>query len=126
MPVDVRDYFVAMNGCSAGGYGYGMIRFWNLDEVKSVAEEIPGNAPPTAAVIQSAYREPLAGGEHYFVFADFLHDLQLYAIHLSSSQNGLNPVIVLDGSAPIKIADSFSHFVDLYITSPKSLRLLVD
>jgi hypothetical protein len=125
MPVDFRCYFMTMNG-SAGAYGYGMIRFWKLDEVKSIAEEID-NTLPTASVIQAAYLEPIEGAEHYFVFADFLHESQLYAIHLSLSQDdGVNQVVVLDGSAPIKVADTFSQFVDVYITSPECLRLVVD
>jgi hypothetical protein len=126
MPVDFRDYFLTMNGCSAGGYGYGIVRFWNLEEVKTVAEEIPGNRPPTATVIQSTYNESIEGGEEYFVFADVMHDMQLYAIHLSTAQSGLNDIVVIDGSAPWKVANNFSEFIHLYLSSPALLRLVVE
>jgi hypothetical protein len=125
MPPDFKSYFTTMNG-TAGGYGSGIVRFWDLDDVKSVADEIPGDTPPMAAVIQSAYDEPIDGAADYFVFADASHEIQLYAIHLSPSGHGQGEVVLLDGSQPIRVSDTFAQFIDLYINSPGSLRLSVD
>ena len=125
VPPEVRDYFTTMDG-SAGAYADGLIRFWGLDEVKSVAEEIPGDAPSSAAVIQAFYRVPIEGADHYFVFADAMHEAQLYAIHLSSTTGEDNEIVLLDGSAPIPVANSLSQFIERYIDSPEQLRLVVD
>lgn len=124
MPQDFREYLMAMNG-SGGNYGYGIIRFWGLDDIKSLAEEIPGDAPPTAAVIQASYRAPIENGREYYVFADYLDESQLYAIRISPG-GGPNDIVILDGSAPVEVADSFSTFVDLLISSPGKLRIAVD
>jgi len=125
IPADLRHYFMTMNG-TAGDYAYGAIRFWDLDEFKSVAEK-KGNTRPNSSVILTAYHELFNGAECYFIFADFLYDMQLYAIHLSSCENvEANQIIMLDGSAPIEVADTFSAFVDTYIESPERLRLLID
>jgi SMI1 / KNR4 family (SUKH-1) len=125
MPSDLKSYFAAMNGW-ADAYGDGVIRFWSLEEFRSVADEVPGDTPPTAAVIQAKYQEPIADGEHYFVFADALHEAQLYAIDLAPPRGGLNDVALLDGTEPSKVADSFSHFVELYLSDPSRLRLFDD
>lgn len=123
MPPDLRGYLVEMNG--SADYAFGLIRFWSLDEMKSVAQAV-SDTPPSAAVIQAAYRQGIDDAAHYFVFADFLHESQLYAIHLSSSLDHPNQIKLLDGTAPVKVADSFAEFADLYIASPESLRLCVD
>lgn len=116
---------MTLNG-TAGAYAHGIIRFWNLDEFKSLADVIE-NTKPTSAVIQATYHERIKGAESYFIFADFLHESQLYAIHLSLYENAeANHIIMLDGSAPIVVADNFSAFIDTYIMSPQSLRLSVD
>ena len=107
LPDDIRDYFLLMNG-SDGSPSYGIMRFWSIEEVKTVAEEI-SRTPPKAAVIQAQYGKPFPGAEHYFVFADVLYEIQLYAIRLSPPGAGLGEIILLDGSPPLKMANSFSH-----------------
>ncbi|MBC8353253.1 MAG: SMI1/KNR4 family protein [Planctomycetes bacterium] len=124
IPTDLREYFRAMNG-SADAYAYGIIRFWGLNEVESVVDVV-SRADPSSAVIQTAYRDGFEDAEHYYVVADFLHELQLYAIKLLPSQRGPNEVIILDGSPPTRVADSFSEFVDFYVDSPERLHLAID
>jgi hypothetical protein len=124
MPSDLADYFATINGTD--GDAYGIIHFWDLSEVKTVEEEILAKSGPGSAVIQAAYSAPTTFGKHYFVFADCLYEAQLYAIRLSLSQHGANDVILLDGGEPIEVAESFSHFVELYIKEPGRLRLILD
>jgi hypothetical protein len=123
VPPDLRTYFITMNG-TAGDYAYGIIRFWSLDELQSISQEISAKRTHKA-LIQSRYREPIEEGDTFFVFADCLHEAQLFAIYLSP-QVKANPVIILDGDQPRKVADSFSHFVELYLASPERLQLIVD
>ena len=125
MPADLRSYFMTMNG-SAGEYAYGIIRFWNLNDFKSVEEEMR-NKSSVASQIMYAYRDkPVENAAQYFIFADCMIDSQFYAIHLTSALDGLSRIILLDGSEPVKVADTFSQFIDLYITSPERLRLILD
>src|SRR5688572_5234003 len=57
IPDDLRAYFTELNG-TAGDYTYGIIRFWSIDEVRTVSEEISA-ANPNMAVIQTMYSEPV-------------------------------------------------------------------
>jgi hypothetical protein len=110
---------------SAGNYAFGIIRYWKLDELKTIATE-RRITPHDAAVIVTAYDESVRGANEYFLFADCLHEAQLYALRLSKELSQPNQVILLDGSDPVRVADSFSQFVDRYITSPEQLRLVTD
>ncbi|MBC8355322.1 MAG: SMI1/KNR4 family protein [Planctomycetes bacterium] len=123
IPMDLRSYFTDLNG-TAGDYAYGIIRFWSLDEVQSVTKEI-SEKKTSSSLIQSAYADPIDGGDNFFVFADCMHEAQLYAIKLSLTETN-NPVILLDGGEPIVVAESFSDFVERYLTTPEDLRLEVD
>ena len=123
MPEDLRTYFSDLNG-TAGDYAYGLIRFWGLEEVRSIREEIAAKSE-CEAVIQSKYSDAVENSDSYFVFADFMHEAQLYAIYLSS-RDVLNQVILLDGESPTVVADSFSDFLERYIAAPEDLRLNID
>ena len=123
LPEDLRSYFLDLNG-TEGDYAHGIIRFWSLDECVTVANEIQ-SAGSRAALIQSAYDQPSAEMNNYFIFADHLHESQLYAIRLRPETEP-NSVVVLDGSQPAEVAASFSDFVRRYLATPESLRLVVD
>lgn len=123
MPDDMQSYFVEANG-TGGDYAFGLLRLWGLDEIQTVSE-LMSAASKNMAVIQATYEEPVENGDFLFVFADFLHESQLYAIHLSSRDEP-NRVMLLDGSEPTIVADSFLQFVELYLSTPERLRLEVD
>jgi hypothetical protein len=123
IPGDLRTYFIELNG-TAGDYAYGIIRFWSIDECRTLEHEISA-AIPGMAVIQATYGEPIEGYDQFFVFADYLHESQLYAIRLSSATQP-NPIVMLDGGEPVVVADSFSDFVKRYLTAPEELRLEAD
>jgi|TARA_B110000116_G_C16445452_1_gene406826 hypothetical protein len=122
IPEDLRSYFIEVNG-TAGNYAYGILRFWSIDEFRTVTQETSATRSPNHSVIQSAYSEPIDDGESFFVFADCMWDVQLYAIHLSTSDTP-NNIILLDGGKPTVVAKSFSDFVERYLTSPDDLRLM--
>jgi hypothetical protein len=124
MPVDLANYFREVNG-SGEVYAFGMLRFWNLEEVATL-KEVVERTPRQAAVIQADYSIEPGSASDLFVFADYLHESQLYAIHLADLEAQRNYVVLLDGTQPIRVADSFSDFIDLYIHSPERLRLSAD
>lgn len=123
LPDDVRAYFLEVNGTN-GDYACGIIRFWSLDEFATL-EQVIGASGSRAAVIQSAYDGSTGKRGDYFVFADHMHEAQLYAIRLRPESEP-NQVVVLDGGEPVVVAGSFTDFIRRYLKSPESLRLVVD
>lgn len=123
IPHDLRSYFRELNG-TAGDYAFGIVRFWSIDECKSVESELASKRQHRA-LIHSAYQQPVQHGEDYFIIADCMHEVQLYAIDLSSA-GALNQVIVLDGGPPRDVATSFSDYVERYLARPESLGLVTD
>lgn len=123
IPEDMRAYFREVNG-TAGDYAYGIIRFWNIEEVRTLAQELMAKRT-SMALIHSRYTTPIQDEGTLFVFADYMHESQLYAIQLSPGAQR-NPVIMLDGSDPTEIAISFTDFVERYLTTPEELRLMID
>lgn len=104
LPEEVRAYFAHLNGMPESGSDAEFVRFWPLDCVRSVAEELRHQepAPPPAA--------------RYFCFADYSVWCNAYAVRLSS--DGLGPadvVAVYGGTDLIPTASSFSEFLRQYI-----------
>lgn len=125
LPHDFRNYLLTVDGLNYA-YSYGMISFWELERIKPVTAEIPGSTPTGAPVVQGSATVTFKDADKYFVFADFMHDMQLYAIRLSGNLQEPNDVIVIGRDSPLTVASSFSEFVDLYFQSPQSLYLSVD
>jgi len=123
LPDDLNAYFSELNGTD-GDYAYGIIRFWALDEVASLEQEIQ-SISSRASVIQATYGSPTAEMKDYFVFADHMHEAQLYAIRLGPASKN-NMVVMLDGGEPVEVASSFSDFINQYMTNPEALKLTVD
>lgn len=102
MPEDLRDYFASVNGFDGSEHWMtdeNVITFLSLDEVRPVSE----------------YWSPdVAGGDSYFVFADYSISAYVYAIRLLNVSGG-NPVVVLYDRTPIEVAGSFSEFVVGYL-----------
>ncbi|MCA9147152.1 MAG: SMI1/KNR4 family protein [Planctomycetales bacterium] len=124
LPDDFKSYLLEVNG-TCDDYVVGIVRFWSIDEVKTVAREV-ANTPLDASVIQPLYRHGFVGDDSYYVFADLQHELQLYAIRLSKSLEVPNDVVLLNGDPPFVIASSFARFVDLYVASSPVLRMVWD
>lgn len=123
VPDDLRSYLIEIDGTS-GDYAYGIIRFWCLAEICSISEELQSKRH-AKGLIHSCYDRPFEEERNYFVFADHMHEAQLYAIQLTLTNNH-NSIVMLDGSAPVKVADSFTEFVMRYLSAPESLKLTVD
>lgn len=124
LPGDMKDTYSAFNG-SLFPASPGMLVFWKLADVISVQESIK-RTPRNAAVIQNAYREiNTTYLQGFFVFADAMWEAQLYAIRLLPARNyeGGNEVIVLDGSTAVKVASTFTEFIERFIQQPVSLML---
>jgi len=104
LPEDVREHFALVNGF--GGSEYWMtdenvITFLALNEMKPLSE---------------AWSPKIAEAASYFVFADYSLSAHVYAIRLLDSPGNDNPVVVAyDDENIVKVASSFSEFVQGYV-----------
>jgi hypothetical protein len=99
LPEDVADYFRAVDGMNEDESDELGIRFWSLDELRPVVEELP-------AADGDAFKD-------YFVFADYSMWAHGYAVRLDQIAND---VIIVGGEKPIAVAPSFREFLQLYLT----------
>ena len=124
LPTELRAYFESCNGTN-GDYAYGMICFWSLEQLRTVESELIGPKRDCPAMVQSAYKSVPSGSGEFYVFADLMHESQLYAIRLG--QPGIaNIIIVLDGDTPREVAGSFGRFLALYMHAPGSIGAVTD
>lgn len=105
LPMDLRDYFLCVNGMPSGVCDEVLIRFWMLEEVKPLSEGAPDFSSPRY----------INSPESVFLLADYSIWAHAYAIRLSRNTE-LNEIFVVGGNSPILIFKSFSEFVDSYIT----------
>ena len=104
LPEDVADYFRAVDGMSEDESDQLGIRFWPLDELRPVVEELP-----------AAEADPF---KDYFVFADYSMWAHGYAVRLGQP---VDDVIIVGGESPVAVAPSFREFLQLYLTQPDRL-----
>ena len=102
-PKDMRDYFFQVDGIDQDREGFS---FWRLGDVKPVVE--------AAKAHDLNWLKQLPEAESFFIFADYLSWCWGYAIRLSKDTIDKNEVMLLCCRNPIKIADSFSEFMELY------------
>jgi hypothetical protein len=84
----------------------GMIRFWMLEEVAP----LPDGAP------QYSDGEYVKNPETLFLFADYSIWAHAYAIRLGRTTLDSNEVVIIGYKSPKLISDSFSEFVETYLT----------
>ena len=103
LPSDLRDYFAGVNGFDGSETWMTdneVITFLGLDEVKPLSE----------------YWSPdVANADSYFVFADYSLAAHVYAIRLMNDSGDGNAVVVVYDGKPVKVASSFSEFVEGYL-----------
>lgn len=107
LPGDMRDYLLQLDGTGASwpndqdAKGFS---FWQLTQIRPVNDELASKG-----------LSALPGLERYFAFADFLTWMWAYAIELDSQASLVNRVVLVGKDHPIRVADSFTEFVDLYL-----------
>lgn len=104
LPKDLREYFAAVNGFDGSVHWMtdeNVITFLTLDEMKPLSK---------------AWSPKIANAASYFVFADYSLSAHIYAIWLSNDSEADNPVVVAyDDENLVKVASSFSEFVQGYV-----------
>jgi len=84
-----------------------LIRFWMLDEVKALPEGAPDYASP----------HYIESPESLFLFADFSLWAHAYAVRLTADPPETNEIFLIGSQTPILLFQSFSEFVDRYLTN---------
>jgi len=107
LPDDLRNYFLCVNGMAPDVMDDQLIRFWMLDEVRPLNECAPEFSHP----------EYIQRAESIFLFADYSIWAHAYGIRLESFPSESNEVFIIGYDSPVKISDSFSNFVDHYLTN---------
>jgi hypothetical protein len=102
---DVADYFRWVDGINEGEWDEHLIRFWPLDEVRPVLQEVPDAS--------KRFRG-------YFVFADYCLWAHGYAVRLGSDEDD---VVIAGAGRTNPGAPSFAGFLELYVTNPEGLFL---
>jgi len=112
LPSDLRKYFTQADGFDqmSGYQDNNGFNFWPLGKIEPVAEHSDG---------QFAFN----GSEAFFLFADYLDFCWAYAIRMGSNGGPAGSVVIVgtETGEPLKIADSFSEFVALYINDESQL-----
>lgn len=98
-PDDFSTYLLTLGGMPMGTWDEHLIRFWQLAEIRPVAD--------------------VEEGLGYFVFADWSISAHEYAIGLSTPARP--DVTLMGGTKPRSIAPTFATFLSKYLSDPSSL-----
>jgi hypothetical protein len=110
LPADFRSFLRLVNGMDENEMDATTgIRFWSLQEIRSVAEEL-GRENESRERFRDLY-----------VFADYSLWAHGYAIRLTGNFNDTNPISIIEAESPIHVATSFSHFLERYLEDPPQL-----
>jgi len=109
LPSDLRAYFLKINGMARHeerelDWDEDLIRFYPLFEFRPLDEEWPDTA--------------VCGARELFVFADRCIWDWGYAIRLSGETGG--DVCIVSGDEPVRVACSFSEFLERYLARDKA------
>jgi len=110
LPADLKEYFLLFNGTSQGNFGDSGYAFFSLEELEPICETSDLNDEE-----KSIYH-------NCFAFSDYMIWCWGYVIRLNSVA-GDNPVLSIYLSSPsdLKVANSFSEFVSIYLEDPDDI-----
>ena len=114
----MRQYLSAANGMPTipgSDVDSNGFRFWPLEHIRPVPTVCAEAGVPVPAVKDPA---------RYFVFADYFDWSWAYAIDLSRSDAGSQPIVHVGTLEPKTVAHSFTEFVDLYVQDSRDLYVL--
>src|SRR5450432_2762420 len=115
LPADFNAYLLTVNGMEQNWQHDTDSRgfcFWPLQRICSVFDDLKKNG-------RIDLSERLRS---YFIFADYLQWSWAYAIKLSGEEGSRNSIVKVDGPERLlKISDSFSEFIELYLADAKRL-----
>jgi len=117
LPDGLKEYFKMLNG-TGEEYTDELYEFYSIEKIKKVSEEFQEweGVPNHQSLINLNVIKDL------FVFANFSFNQFVYAIKLSQEETENNEVYILCGEEYKKIANTFSEFLDLYLSNSIELQ----
>mgnify|MGYP000471729807 CR=1 FL=1 len=117
LPDDLKEYFNTLNG-TGGEYTDELYEFYSIDRMKKVSEEFEDwkGVPNYQSLVNFNHIKDL------FVFANFSFNLYVYAIRLNQEKTDSNEVYILCGEEYKKVGNTFSEFLDLYLSNSVELQ----
>jgi len=109
LPPDIREYFLNVNGMTPYGTGYQDeegFSFWSLETMRTLVED-------NEALDRRYLR--LKEEDSFFLFCDYMDWSWAYAVKILPGSSVAEGIYLVCCRSPIKIADSFSDFVRLYL-----------
>ena len=109
LPPDMREYFLNVNGMTPYSPGYQDeegFSFWPLERMRAIAED-------NEASDRSYLRLPEK--DSFFLFCDHMDWSWAYALKTLPGSSVAEGIYLVCCRNPVKIADSFSDFVGLYL-----------
>lgn len=114
LPPDVREFYERFNGLV--DMDADLNRFWPIDELGTVPDIVE---PYFGIPDYSGIANRLPDAKHYFAFADHSIWVCVYAVHLSDNPDTDTTIVwIADGNTFDILAETFSEFWELYLTSP--------
>ena len=120
LPPDLREYLRQVNGMRdfwPGDQDQKGFSFWTLKKIKTLAEEIEA---------QDKKPWSLEGQNSMFLFCDYFTWCWAYAIKIIPDGSRVEGVYLVCCSEPIKVAESFTDFVRMYLEKSEKLQPPVD
>ncbi|WP_437921156.1 SMI1/KNR4 family protein [Sphingobacterium sp. LRF_L2] len=117
IPDGLKEYFKTLNG-TGEEYTDELYEFYSIEKIKKVSEEFQEweGVPNHQSLVNIDMIKDL------FVFANFSFNQFVYAIKLSQEETESNEVYILCGEEYKKIANTFSEFLDLYLSNSVELQ----
>jgi len=109
LPPDIREYFLNVNGMTPYFPGYQDeegFSFWPLERMRAVAEDNEALGRPYLRLTEE---------DSLFLFCDYMDWNWAYAVKILPGSCAAEGIYLICCHNPIKIADSFSDFVRLYL-----------
>lgn len=120
LPEDWREYFAVINGMSGNGsthWDENMVYFWPLPD-PAVPQSYEADYQVVSPVSKSWSGCIVEGGTSLFTVADYCIHAHIYVVELGEHSDSRGSLYLLQEATPLKIADSFTEFVDGYLADP--------
>lgn len=118
IPNDLIQYFKLLNG-TGDNLGDDFFEFYSIKRIKPVIEEfIDWEGIPDYKSLISSF----PNRDNVYVFANYYFNLFAYGIRLYSKVEAKNEVYVFCGDEYKKIANSFTEFIELYLSDSVELQ----
>jgi len=117
LPPDMREYLLNVNGMTPyfpGDQDKEGFSFWPLERIRTLEEDNEAHDRRYLRLMEE---------DSFYLFCDYLAWCWAYAVKIIPGSGAAEGIYLVGGRNPVKIADSFSDFVRLYLEQSNRLYL---